>query len=160
MYVFLAPLLKFCHNPTFLSKMSKFRLNTHKILKFLHLLRNENSPLFITFFTTWRYFAFKPDGRAGALWKLSELLNYVFAINLLSLIPSTISLLQFFLAVSLHWTKWRRPTSRSWGIDMKHVVTGWAIKPLKLSKPWIPCVFIEFYYLFLFPDFKGVNSLC
>jgi len=40
-------------------------------------------------------FAFKPEGRAGALWKLSELLNYVFSINLLPLIPSTISLLQF-----------------------------------------------------------------
>jgi len=26
----------------------------------------------------------------------------------------------------------------------------------------VPCVsgFIEFYYLFLFPDFKGVNKLC
>ena len=32
----------------------------------------------------------------------------------------------------------------------------------KLAFFVVPCVsgFIEFYYLFLFPDFKGVNSLC
>jgi hypothetical protein len=107
------------------------------MFKLLHLLRNQNSSLLITFLTTWSCFAFRPEGRAGTLWKLSELLNYVFARNLLFLIPSTISSLQF-LRLSLHWTKWRRPTRRSWGIDMQYVVAGWATNLLKPSKPRMP----------------------
>jgi len=73
--------------------MSKFRMNTKQKFILLHLLRNKKST-FCHILHHLKVFRLQTKGRAAALWKLLELLNYVFAIDLLSLIPSKISLLQ------------------------------------------------------------------